>query len=166
MRAAALVLALAVLIAPPSRAQTVAPAEAWQPMHWFIGTWKGTRAEAGDPAKVIRVYASAATNHHLEITETAGGRPRAVWGVVSFDPGGQSLVLRQFGADGSSVDAALEAPGSPSGPVVFASAESGPSRTRITYERMGANSFVERIEQSTGGGSFSLVSETRFVRKD
>src|SRR5262249_2749068 len=125
-----------------------------------------TREVAGNPVKLTRVYASAATNHHLEITETAAGRSRAVWGVVSFDPGRQSLVLRQFGADGSSVDAALQGQAAPPGPVVFASEGSDAHRTRITCERTGANSFVERIEQTNADGVFALVSETRFVRKE
>jgi hypothetical protein len=166
MRTAAVLFALAALIASPARAETAPPAEVWKPMHWFIGTWKGTRAGTGDEAKVTRTYASATTNHHLEITEAANGRSRAVWGVVSFDAGLQSLVLRQFGADGSSLDAALQASSSEPSQVVFASSASERGRTRITYERSGANAFVERVELAAGGESYSLVSETRFVRKD
>lgn len=62
------------------------PADARRPMYPFIGAWTGIRAGAEGPIKVTRTYASAATNHHLEITEkNGGGAPAAVWGMVSFD---------------------------------------------------------------------------------
>lgn len=165
MRVAGVVLALAVLVASLAGAETVAPAEVWRPMHWFIGTWKGTRTGA-DASKVTRVYASATTNHHLEVTETAGGRKAAVWGVVSFDAQRQGLVLRQFGPDGSTVDVTLDPAASQGGPVVFASGESDTPRTRITYERTGSKTFVERIERASAGEPFAVVSEAHFERKN
>ena len=163
----ALVLALAVSITSWASAATVDPADAWRPIHSFIGTWKGTRAGADGPVKVTRIYASAPTNHHLEITEKAGSRSRAaVWGMVSFDPQRQVLVLRQFARDGSASDMVLDPAASTSGQLVFASSESAATRMRITYERTGAKTFVERIEHSAGGEPFAVVSEVRFERKD
>jgi hypothetical protein len=136
-------------------------------MHPFIGTWKGTRAGADRPVKVTRVYASAPTNHHLEITETGGGLKRpAVWGMVSLGPQRPALVLRQFAADGSAWDLTLDPAASSTDQLVFSSSSSEATRTRITYERTGPKSFVERIEHSAGGEPFAVVSETRFVRAD
>ena len=164
---AALVLALAVSITSLASAATIDPTEAWRPMYSFIGTWKGTRAGTDGPLKVTRVYASAPTNHYLEITEKGGGRSRAeVRGMVSFDPQRQLLVLRQFAADGSASDLTFDPTTSATAPVVFASSESEATRMRITYERAGAKVFVERIERSAGGEPFGVVSETRFVRTD
>lgn len=164
---AAMVLALAVSITSLAGAATIDPVDAWRPIHPFIGTWKGTRAGTDGPAKVTRAYTTAPTNHHLEITETNGGRSRpAVRGMVSFDPQRQVLVLREFAADGSTSDLALDPTASTTGRLVFASLESEAARTRITYERMGAKTFVERIEHSVGGEPFAVVSETRFVRTD
>ena len=164
---AALVLALAVSITSLAHAAAVDPADAWRPLYPFIGTWSGTRAGATGPVKVTRGYMAAATNHHLEITENGGGHGRgAVWGIVSFDPQRQVLVLRQFGADGSASEAALDPAASSGERLVFASPESEAARTRISYERTGANVFVERIEHAAGGEPFALVSETRFTRKD
>ena len=143
------------------------PADAWRPMYPFIGAWKGTRAGAEGAVKVTRTYASAATNHHLEITEkNGGGSPAAVWGMVSFDAQKQALVLRHFAADGTASDVAFDAAASSPEQLVFANPDAPGARTRITYERSGPKAFVERVEQSTGGGAFALVSETRFVRKD
>lgn len=161
---AVLVLALAVSIATPAVAETVTPADAWRPMGWFMGTWKGTRAGGDGPDKVTRVYSAAATNHHLEITEKAQGARPAVCGMMSFDPERQVLVLRLFAADGSACEAALD-PASTSEQLVFASADSESRRTRVTYARAGANAFVERVERASGGEPFALVSEIRFVRK-
>lgn len=164
---AALMLALAVSITPLANASAVDPADAWRPLYPFIGTWSGTRAGATGSVKVTRGYMASATNHHLEITENSGGRGRgAVWGIVSFDPRRQALVLRQFGADGSSSEAALDGSVSTAERLVFASPESEAARTRISYERTGPKIFVERIERSAGGEPFAVVSETRFVRKD
>ena len=164
---AALVLALALSVASMAGAATTDPAEAWKPMYTFIGAWKGTRAGANGPARVTRVYASAPANHHLEITETGGGRsPATVRGTVSFDPQRQGLVLRQFAVDGSASDLALDPASSTADQLVFSSLESEATRTRITYERTGAKAFVERIEHAKGGEPFAVVSETRFVRAE
>jgi hypothetical protein len=163
---AALVLVLAALIPSFASAATVDPTEAWRPMYSFIGTWKGTRPAAEGTVKVTRVYASAATNHHLEITEKDGGGAKAVWGLVSFDPEHSVLVLRHFSPDGSATDAALDPAASTADQLVFASPQSDATRTRITYERSGWNNFVERVELAAGGGAFTVVSETKFERKD
>jgi len=40
------------------------------------------------------------------------------------------------------------------------------SRTRVTYDRPGWNTFVERVERSSGGAPYALLLETRFERKD
>lgn len=165
--ALALVLALAVSTASWAGAAPADPAQVWAPMHRFIGTWKGTRAGAEGPAKVTRVLSSSATNHHLEIMEKGGGLPRAaVRGMVSLDAERQVLVLRQFATDGSATEAALDPAASTGDKLVFASPESEAARLRITFERTGARSYLERIERSEGGGTFEVVSETRFVRAD
>ena len=160
------VLAVAVAVTSVANAASIDPVDAWRPMHPFIGTWKGTRTGDDGQVKVTRVYESSTTNHHLEIREKLGGRSggASVWGVVSFEPQRQVLVLRQFAADGSAFDVSFDPSSSTAGPLVFESLASEGSRTRITYERAGTNSFVERIERSSGGGSFGLVSETRFTR--
>ena len=164
---AALVLALAVSVGSSASAASVDPAEAWRPIRPLIGTWKGTRAGADGPIKLTRVYATAATNHHLEITETGGGRSRpAVWGIVSFDPARQVLVLRRFAADGSVSDLALDPLTATTGQLVFESVDPEAARTRITYKRDGTKILIERIERSAGSESFAPVSETRLVRKD
>ena len=160
------VLALAVAMASVAGAATLSSGEAWRPMHALIGTWKGTGAGAVGPVKVTRVFASASTNQHLEITEKANGQKATVWGVVSFDPERQVLVLRRFAADGSAVELVCDPASASTGPLVFASPESEASRTRIVYERAGAKALIERIEHSAAGGPFTIVSESRFVRAD
>jgi len=152
---AALFLAFALAFASAAGAANTDPTEAWRPMFSFIGSWKGTRAGVAGPVKVTRVYASSPTNHHLEITEKGAG-PAAVWGMVSFDAQREVLVLRHFAPDGTTSDATFDAARSTPDQLVFA----GPD-ARITYERAGWKSFVERVEVSG-----ALVSETRFVRKD
>ena len=157
---AALVLAFAASTGSPAVAVAPAPTEAWRPLYAYIGTWKSTGAE-----RRTRVYASAATNHHLEITESGSGHDRAVWGIVSYDGVRGVLVLRRFVADGEALDLALDPSASTAEHLVFEG--TGPdSRTRVTYDRPGWNTFVERVERSTGGTPFALLLETRFERKD
>lgn len=164
---AALMLALAVVVAPVAGAASFDPVEVWGPTHWLIGTWKSLPNGHPGSARVTRIYASSPTNHHLEITEKGGGRARpAVSGMVSFDADRRVLVLRRFAEDGSASDAAFDPIASPTGPLVFASAASGAPVTRVTYERTGPKSFVERIERATDGVTFALVSETRFERRN
>ena len=157
---AALVLAVAVSTASPSGTAAPDQTEAWRPMHAYIGTWKSVGAE-----KRTRVYASAATNHHLEITESGADHDRAVWGIVSYDATRGGLVLRRFVADGDALDLALDPAASTAEHLVF----EGPgadTRTRVTYDRTNWNSFVERVERSSGGEPFALLVETRFERKN
>lgn len=139
------------LLAAPVRAEGVDPTEAWRPMLSFIGSWNGTR----QGAKFVRTYQSAATNHHLEVTEKGGGHDSSVWGIVSFDQARGGLILRQFGDDGSTSEVALDFAGSTPDQLVFAGKD-----VRITYVRSGWNAFVERIEHGS-----TLVSETKFVRR-
>jgi hypothetical protein len=168
MRAArSLVLALAVSIPSWAGAAAVDPADAWRPMHPFMGTWKGTRQGSDGTIKVTRVFATAPTNRHLEITESDGGRSRtAVWGIVSLDRERGLLVLRQFGADGLASDLTLVPAASSGEQLVFATPESEAARVRITYERADAKTLIERIEQSASGAPLALVSEMRFVRSN
>src|SRR5689334_16455328 len=73
--------AVSLLATGVAQAETVDPTAAWRPMYPFLGAWKGTRSEEAREVRVTRVYASAASNHHLEITETGSGRaPAGVWG--------------------------------------------------------------------------------------
>ena len=163
---AVLVLALAASLVTFASAATVDPTEVWKPMHSFIGTWRATRPANGGNVKVTRVYASASTNHHLEITEKSGGNAQAVWGVVSFDPARQALILRHFAPDGSASDVALDTAASTEDQLIFASPETETTRTRITYSRSGWNAFVEKVELAGASGTFAVVSETQFERKN
>lgn len=168
---AAWMLALALSLPSAATAATIEPsatatatidaAEAWRPMRPFMGSWKGTRTGSDKSVKVSRDYFPATTNHHLEIKERG-----AVWGVVSFDPQKQVLVMRQFDADGTTSDVVLNPAAASSGPIVFASPESEAKRTRITYEIVSPKAFVERIERAAGNEAFAVVAETRFERKN
>jgi hypothetical protein len=163
----ALVLALGISIGSMAHAANISTADAWRPMHPFIGTWRGSRAGADGSLKVTRTYASSPTNHHLEIREKLSGQSGSgLWGVVSFDQERRVLVVRRFIADGSTFDVNLDPSAPAAGALAFESPESEPARTRITYVTDGTKSFVERVERSSGGEPFSLVSETRFVRAD
>jgi len=162
-----LVLGMAVSITSGASASPVDPAEAWRPLYTYVGTWKGTRVGADPPLKLTRVYASASANRHLQITETGSDRSRTeVRGVVSLDSQRGVLVLHLFAVDGSASDLALDSATSTDEHIVFASQDSESTRTRVTYERTGSKSFVERIEHAAGGEPFAVVSETRFERKD
>ena len=164
---AAVVWLLAVTIPSLARASDVDPAEVWRPMFHYLGTWKGTRPGADGPIKLTRVYTSASSNHYLEITETGRDRSRSeVRGMMSFDRPRQTLILRLYALDGSASDLVLDPSSTTAGQLVFASLDTSSSRTRIVYQRTGPKNFVERIEQSSGGEPYALVTETTFVRKD
>ncbi len=171
MLAAALVLVLSAA-APSAVGDTVvAPTEAWRPMYSFLGSWKGTGTGPAGPVQLTRSYASASTNHHIEITEAVRGHsPATIWGTVSYDPRLPGLVLRRYSpgeaADGAAQDLALDAAASTADRLVFASAPTGAVRTRVTYEHAGWNVFVERVERADSSGAFTVLTETRFTRKD
>lgn len=167
MRAVLISFALAVVFVTSAHATGPTAAEAWRPMHSFIGHWKGVRTLPAGPQKLTRGYASATSNQHLEITEKGADRSApGVWGVVSFDPEKQVLVLRQFAADGAALDAALDPALSTDAQLVFASPADAATQLRITYVRSDAREFTERVERAENGGPFVVVSETKFVKKD
>jgi hypothetical protein len=140
-------------------------------MYSFLGTWKGTGTGPAGPVQLTRSYASAATNHHIEITEEIRGHsPATVWGTVNYDPRLPGLVLHRFGAGGApdaeAAGLALDAAASTADRLVFTSAPAGGVRTRVTYEHAGWNAFVERVERADSSGAYTVLAETHFTRKD
>jgi hypothetical protein len=148
---------------------TVPPASAhdWAPLVPYVGVWSSARPESRGGAAVLRRYEPTADNRQLQVTEQAG-RNRSLWGVIRFDTEARELVLKRSDAAGrSGPDLFLDVQSSDPTTVVFASRPAGgtPAVERITLERDGWNEFVERVEAAADGKTFSVVSETRFQRK-
>ena len=159
---------LALVFAAPALAESGPPAEVWRPVRAFIGSWTGARSGADFAGKVTRQVESSRDNRQLVVLERPQkGRGEAFsWGAIAFDPARQTLVIRPHG-DGAGIgvsELVLET-GDPDGArLVFASPAGSPRPTRLTYERVDWDEFVERLEESPTDGSFALVSETRFKR--
>jgi len=159
-------LALAIAAAPAAAGEAAPAAETWQPVRVFIGSWSGARTAGGSEGKVVRQVESSTDNRQLVVLERARGSDAASWGAIAFDPARQALVLRPYGEAGiAASELVLEAADPPNGSrLVFVTPPGSPHPTRLTYELTGWNEFVERLEEGKDGGSFALVSETRFKR--
>src|SRR5262249_48598289 len=104
-------------------------------------------------------------NHRLLVSDRVGSS-RTPWGLVSYDPARGAFVLSRFGADGSTADLVLREVSDGGATLVFDAAPGNAGTVeRITQERHGWTDFVERVESSANGSSFTLVSETQFRRK-
>ena len=142
--------------APAVAGEAAAPAEAWSPLRVFIGSWSGS-STAG---KVTRQFESSSDNRHLVVLEKAGKAEVAPWGDIAWDAARQALVLDPA-ADGTEL---VLQPADASGKVVFASSKDGAGATRLSYEVVGWNELVERLEVAGADGKLALARETRFKR--
>src|SRR5438093_6820307 len=133
-------LIVAFLLAPGAAMAASGSAEDWTPFRAFMGTWNGVRTASNGKVSVTRRYESVAANQHLLATERVSS-DESPWGVVSFDAGRGSFVLRRFSADGNVAELVLEAASSDATTMVFATspANGGPGVERITDERRGWN---------------------------
>jgi hypothetical protein len=173
MRAAIAVLVVLAAAAPAVHAQTASslaatgtsiPADAWAPLRIFVGTWAGERAEAKGSVKVRREYLPVLNNQHLQVSEEAKGSDAQPWGLISYDAWHHGFVLRHFSADGSALDLPYDASASTDKQLVFASAADAGKPTRVTYQVVNWNEFVERID-NPADQTAANVTETHFKRK-
>jgi hypothetical protein len=158
---------LALVLAVPAHGEPAPSAEVWKPVRAFIGSWTGARSGPDGSGKVTRQVESATDNRQLVVLERPQGRAEAYsWGAIAYDAAQGALVIRPHG-DAAGIGASelvLEAVDPEATRLVFASPAGSPRPTRLTYERVGWNEFVERLEESPSGGPFALVWETRFKR--
>jgi len=158
-------LALAFAAVPAAAAEAPPAAETWQPVQVFIGSWSGARTAGGSEEKVVRQVESSTDNRQLVVLERPNGSDAASWGAIAFDDARQALVLRPYGEAGiAASELVLEKVDPNANRLVFTTPAGSPRPTRLTYELAGWNEYVERLEEGKDGGSFALVSETRFKR--
>jgi hypothetical protein len=149
-------------------AASAASTGVWNPVHVFIGSWTGVKSVPGTSqdklAKVARKYETG--DKSVQVTDRTGDTDWETAGAIRLDPEKGRLVLAIEGAGGKKSNLALEADQSTETRLVFLGVESNPGQTRVTYERLNWNEFIERVEYAPQGKEFALVSETRFKRKN
>lgn len=158
-----------------SAAEVSAPAtaDAWQPVRFLLGRWKGVvQGDAGN-GTVIRTCEFVLGNHFLEARDVANyprtgkgemREQRALFGVGAHD----ALTLRQFHPEGWAITYTLNAAESTGTLLVFDSDNIDPldrgARARETYEIHSSDEFVATFEIATAGKALELRSRTRFTR--
>ena len=167
-----LLFALSVAAAPGAHAQASEPAATavWNPIHPFFGSWTGVTTaydpeSATERPKITRKYETAETGKHVQVNDRIGKSNWQVAGVISVDAAQGSLVLSHLGTDGRLADLAFKPEQSSDARLVFIGVHDNPGQTRVTYDRLNWNEFVERVEYAPQGQEFSLIRETRFKRK-
>jgi hypothetical protein len=167
--------ALACVALAASAAVTPPAADAWQPVRFLLGRWKGTvQGDAGN-GTVIRTCEFVLANRFVEVRDVANypsrtgkadvREQRAFFGVGG---GRDALTLRQFHPEGWAITYTFNAAESSGTVLVFDSEsvdglERG-ARARETWEIYSSDEFVATFEIATTGKPLDLRSRTRFTR--
>ena len=174
--ARALVVAAALLVAPPAFAQQTAPTDRLAPVSPLLGKWTGTSEGQAGNATVERDYEHALGARFIRVRNRSTYPPQAKnpkgethedEGFISFDGARKRLVLRQFHVEGF-VNTYAQDPDAKPGTIAFAteSIENIPAgyRARETYLLHGPDEFEEVFELAEPGKDFTVYSRTRLKR--
>lgn len=169
-----LLLAIVVLAVPVLPAQ---PPDAWEPLRFFLGKWKGVAEGQPGHATVERTYELVMRGRFLHERSISTYRPQEKnpkgevhehWSLFSYDKGRRSFVLRQFHVEGFVNQYALPVADAGKQGFVFASEtlENLPSgwKAREVYEIRSNDEFIEVFELAAPGKSFEVYSRNHFQR--
>jgi len=171
---------MVLLLAPfpgHQEAKPVAAADPFAPLHFMLGTWRGTTT--GEPGNGIseRTYQFEFGKTFLHIRnkgvyppqpKNPKGEVHQDTGFFSYDKTRKRLVLRQFHSEGF-VNQYVEDPAASDGTsLVFVTEaiENIPAgwRARETYRRVGPDEFIETFELAAPGKDFATYTECRLRR--
>ena len=97
------------LLASLGTAQTPTRSDTWEPLRYLVGNWEGAGNGQPGVSKIQREYRFVLNDKyiHVENKSTYDPQPKNPkgevhqdWGMVSFDKGRKTFVLRQFHVEG------------------------------------------------------------------
>lgn len=173
-----LVIALLITVPAVMCPQTKVATDAWEPLRFFVGLWKGTGNGQPGVSKVQREYRLVLNDKFLHVQNKSTYDPQPKnpkgevhqdWGMMSFDKSRKSFVFRQFHGEGF-VNQYVMASSSADGKTIVFTSESIENipagfRARETYKILGPDEFTEVFEIAEPGKDSELYSEGHFRRK-
>jgi len=173
-----LIVTTLLLLASVGLAQKPVPADTWEPLRSLVGTWEGAGNGQPGVSKVQREYRLMLNDKyiHVENKSTYAPQPKNPkgevhqdWGMMSFDKGRKTFVLKQFHGEGFVNQYVMTSSSTDGKTIVFTSEsiENIPAgyRARETYKILGPDEFAEVFEIAVPGKEFELYSEGHFKRK-
>lgn len=180
------VLAIIALVAGSLSAAAIAQApkdqsknDAWGPVRFLVGKWKGTSQGKFGPARVQVTGTFVLGGKYLHLRTKSVSKPQGKglrgethedWEIISHDHARDKFVLRQFNSEGFVNRYVLEDISDEGNRLVFVTEaiENGPPglRARTTYVRKGNDAFSTVFELAPPGQDFtSCVTSTLTRRK-
>jgi hypothetical protein len=167
-------------IVPAVLASAAAPhGPAWAPLRYFVGAWEGavtSRASIGTATREFRFVMDGAfleergTTVYEMSTQLPEGQTREDLGFFSYDQARGGIVLREFHPEGYVAHYVLDSLSADTTTIVFVSdtIENMPAgwRTKVQYEILGKDEFIELFKLAPPGQVFEVYWETHFTRKD
>jgi hypothetical protein len=167
-----LILLMAIVVPAFATPQTPAPANAWAPFRFFVGTWQG-RGEGGPGASTgEQTFAFILRDAYLQVHNKAVFTPQEKnpkgevhedLGIFSYDKARKTFVLRQFHVEGIVNQYVLESLPADGKAFVFVSEaiENIPPgfKARLTYKVLDADTFEQTFDLAAPGQDFVCYSK-------
>ncbi len=149
----------------------------WTNLNFMIGTWQGTGSGQPGKSTVERAYQLILNGKFLEVRnksiyppqdQNPKGEIHEDVGLISYDKGRKTFVLRQFHIEGFVNQYVMDYLAPDGRTVVFTteSIENIPAgwRARETYRVLGPDEFTETFELAEPGKDFEVYTQNHFTR--
>jgi hypothetical protein len=146
----------------------------WQPILFFLGKWEGT-GERGN-SSVEHTYEYILQDKFIHTKTKAVFKPKEGektaeihedWGIFSYDPAREKLILRQFLTEGFVNTYVLEEVGTQGKILIFATESTegaGGTQARLQYEILNEDEYSLVLELAPPGKEFFECSRMRMKR--
>jgi hypothetical protein len=152
--------------------------DAWQPVRFFIGQWKGTAEGEAGTGTVERKYEFVLREQFIQEHNTStyppqeknkAGEVHHHLGIISYDRQRKTLIMRQFHVEGFVNLYALNQAASSPKRLVFESEHfenfDNSWKARETYDIISEDEFIETFELAPPGKPFQLYSRNHLRRE-
>jgi hypothetical protein len=166
------------LLASLGTAQTPTHLDTWGPLRALVGIWEGTGNGQPGVSKIQRECRLVLNDKFLHVQNRSTYDPQPKnpngevpqdWGMMSFDKGRKSFVLRQFHIEGFVNQYVMTSSSVDGKTIVFTSEsiENIPAgyKARETCKILGPDEFRESFEIAEPGKDFEVYNESHFKRK-
>ncbi len=167
--AAALVAALAAAALAAQEPQAAPATDRWAPLERLLGDWEGGGTGLGGRSETSHSYGLVIQDQFVHLRTLSRFEPAAGqetgeihedWGLFSYDPDRERIILRQFLSEGYVNTYVLESPaggGSAGADLVLTTVDTegaGGMRARITIRFTGPDGYEMVLELAPPGGDW------------
>jgi hypothetical protein len=151
----------------------------WKPFKYFVGKWEGAGVmDQVNKGKYERSYQFIFNNKFIEVNNKStypptekkpSGEVHEDLGIISYDKGRKTFVLRQFHIEGFVNQYKLDSISPDKKTIVFLSENieniAPGFKAKESYQLLNDKEFIETFELAGPGGSFEVYSKVKLVRQ-